>query len=305
MLYYRYKDRIFDFKGPIPMNFNTLHSFTVIAESSSLSEAAERLNVSQPALSRTVKLMEEELGFAVFDHRGNSILLNDNGKEFLQTVHRIMKDYDTCLSHLREVNGIDSPMITISFSSAGNRIPYLTYEFRKLYPQCHYTLKSQPYSPSDNQSNFFFKATFEPVKEKNFLLLTKEPLFVTLSENHPLAHQKSLHLGDLGKEIFLFPGPENDMYDIQMHYCRMAGFSFAPENMIEKPNVLISLIRLNMGIALYPPIRDENLVQIPISDIPCFRYVYLIRNSSLYQSRLARAFEKFTIRFFKSPMTGK
>ena len=281
------------------MNFHTLHIFQVIAESERLSDAARALNISQPALSRTIRTMEEELGFSLFQHKGNSLLLNRNGEEFLEMTRRISMDYRNCLEKIRSANGVHSPLIVISFSSVGNRLPFLTYAFRKRYPESRYSLKNQPYSPRDTTSNFFFLSSCEVMHEKNATLLAREPLFITMSQDHPLARKKSLRLADLKKETFLFPGPDNDMYEIQRHYFQMAGLNFSPENIIDKPNVLVSLIRLNMGITLYPPIRDENLVQIPITDIDCYRNVYFIRNGNLFQSDLAKEFARFTVQFFK------
>lgn len=282
------------------MNFDTLNTFQTIADCGSLTKAASRLCVSQPALSRTLRLLERELGFSVFDRTGNSLVLNQNGETFLDAVRQILSQYHACVGKLRESNGIRSHMIIITFSSVGNTVPYLTYAFRKLHPESTYTLRSGRFSRSDASTNFFFRSSYHPIEDKFHTLLAKEPLYITLSPHNPLSNRKELKLSDLKTETFLYSGEENDMYETQHHFCVQAGLSPVAENIISKQNVLVMLIRLNMGISLLPRIDTETLRQIPISDVPCFRYVYLIRNPNAFQPALCREFEQFTIKYFKN-----
>lgn len=282
------------------MNFDTLSTFQTIADCGSLTKAAARLRISQPALSRTLRLLESELGFSVFDRTGNSLHLNRNGEKFLNTVRNILSEYHACIGELRESNGISSHMIIITFSSVGNAIPYLTYAFRKLHPESTYTLRSGRFSRSDTSTNFFIMSSYHPIADKFHTLLAEEPLYMTVSSRNPLSHARQLRLSAMKRETFLYSGEENDMYETQLYFCEQAGLSPVAENIVSKQNVLLMLIRLNMGISLLPRIETEMVKQIPVSDIPCFRYVYLIRNPNTFQPALCREFEKFTIQYFKN-----
>lgn len=282
------------------MNFDTLSTFQTIADCGSLTKAADRLRISQPALSRTLRLLESELGFSVFDRTGNSLSLNQNGEKFLNTVRKILSEYHACVGELRESNGISSHMIIITFSSVGNAIPYLTYAFRKLHPESTYTLRSGRFSRSDTNTNFFIMSSYHPIEDKFHTLLAKEPLYITMSSNNPLSQAKLLNLSDMKGKTFLYSGEENDMYETQLHFCEQAGLSPVAENIVSKQNVLLMLIHLNMGISLLPQIEGEMVKQVPVSDITCFRYVYLIRNPNTFQSALCQKFEKFTIQYFKN-----
>ena len=62
------------------MELKQLRYFLVISECENMSEAAEKLHISQPALSLAVKKLEEELEVSLFKRTKNSIALNDNGK---------------------------------------------------------------------------------------------------------------------------------------------------------------------------------------------------------------------------------
>lgn len=63
------------------MDLDTLHSLCVIVEKGSFSKAAEALYCSQPAISKKIANLENELGYLLFDRDGKKCTLNQNGQE--------------------------------------------------------------------------------------------------------------------------------------------------------------------------------------------------------------------------------
>lgn len=76
------------------MDFTQLRTLIHVAEVGSLSKAADRLGVAQPALSRQVRLLEEELGVRLFDRHGRGMVLTDRGRDVLARATRIMAELD-------------------------------------------------------------------------------------------------------------------------------------------------------------------------------------------------------------------
>lgn len=72
------------------MELDQLWQFKILAESKTMTEAAERLHISQPALSFSLKKLEEELGVQLFEHRKNRIILNPAGKLALEHADAIL-----------------------------------------------------------------------------------------------------------------------------------------------------------------------------------------------------------------------
>lgn len=64
------------------MEIQQLEYFKVVAEMQHMTHAAERLNISQPALSKSISNIEQEIGVPLFDRQGRSISLNRYGKLF-------------------------------------------------------------------------------------------------------------------------------------------------------------------------------------------------------------------------------
>jgi len=76
------------------MDLAQLRTFIHVAELGSLSKAAGRLRLAQPALSRQVRLLEEELGLRLFDRHGRGMVLTERGQEMLRHATRIMADVE-------------------------------------------------------------------------------------------------------------------------------------------------------------------------------------------------------------------
>jgi LysR family transcriptional regulator, cyn operon transcriptional activator len=72
------------------MNLKHLRTFAVIAKHGSVAKAADELRITQPALSRQIKTLQEELGLRLFDLVGRRLSLTAEGKEFLQHCHGLL-----------------------------------------------------------------------------------------------------------------------------------------------------------------------------------------------------------------------
>ncbi len=92
--------------------WNRLPVFRVVAETEHLPTASQRLGLTAPALSRSIKLLEESVGTNLFDRRGRRIELNAAGQAFLATVRTAMREVDDALAVLQET-GRSGP-VTIS-----------------------------------------------------------------------------------------------------------------------------------------------------------------------------------------------
>ncbi len=76
--------------------------FTTVAEELSFSHAAQKLFVSQPAVSKNIALLESELGFMLFDRTGRHIHLTDEGQIFLNFILTTQKSYQATLEAIRQ-----------------------------------------------------------------------------------------------------------------------------------------------------------------------------------------------------------
>ena len=92
-----------------------LRQLAAFAEAGTLSEAAEVLHLSQPALSRNMKKLEEDLGISLFERSKNKLELNKNGEYALELARKLLDDADSFITRVRD---FDRKSRTITLGSA-------------------------------------------------------------------------------------------------------------------------------------------------------------------------------------------
>src|SRR5258705_6094668 len=99
------------------MEFHQLRYFVAAAEMASISQAARREHVTQPAMSRQIALLEARLGVALFARRKQRIHLTEAGRWFLPKARQLLCDAATSEQQLRESFGKAKRTLRLSFLS--------------------------------------------------------------------------------------------------------------------------------------------------------------------------------------------
>lgn len=102
-----------------------------------ISAAAEALHTSQPGMSKQIQLLEEELGFAVFQRKRNRVVgLTDPGREVIEIAQRIMSDVDSLRSVREDYNALEQGTLTIATTHTYARyvLPRVVNTFVERYP---------------------------------------------------------------------------------------------------------------------------------------------------------------------------
>ena len=87
------------------MELYQLRSFAAVAESGHLTRAADRLHISQPALSAQIKALEDELGVALFERVSSGMVLTSAGRSLLPEAQKVVSAAQSLRSHARAIKG--------------------------------------------------------------------------------------------------------------------------------------------------------------------------------------------------------
>jgi LysR family carnitine catabolism transcriptional activator len=119
------------------MNVKQLRAFLAVAQALSFAQAGERLHVSQPALSLTIKALEEDLGGALLTRTTRSVSLTPEGEALLPLARRLLADWDNTEELLRQHFTLQLGRVAIAAmpSFAGDRLPAALRVFRDRYPR--------------------------------------------------------------------------------------------------------------------------------------------------------------------------
>jgi LysR family carnitine catabolism transcriptional activator len=118
-------------------SLSSLRLFLQVANSLSFSETARQANLSQPALSRTIRLLEEDLGVRLFDRNSRNVALTPAGAALLPTVERLTADFDQAFRELNQTfQGIKGRVLVGALPSmSANLLPKVIAKFRETRPQ--------------------------------------------------------------------------------------------------------------------------------------------------------------------------
>ena len=183
-----------------------LEQLLAFAACGTLSGAAERLHLSQPALSRSMQRLEAELQVPLFDRQKNKINLNETGRMAVEYARQIMGQ---CQDMIRRVQAFDRSQRTIL---AGSSAPAPLWEILpvlgRLYPDM--TISSE-LRESEALLRGLRSGTYQliilpyAVQEDgiSYVRYGEEHLFFSLPPAHPLSGSKGLYLKDLNGEAML------------------------------------------------------------------------------------------------------
>src|SRR3990170_385205 len=117
-------------------NLRQFHAFVAVARLGSFTQAARRLNLSQPALTVQIRQLEEAVGVRLFDRSTRRVMLTSIGKELATTLERVLQEIDAVMVNTKELASHIKGTITIGAlpSISSKLLPATILEFQKQYP---------------------------------------------------------------------------------------------------------------------------------------------------------------------------
>lgn len=125
------------------ISFRQLQAFVLIAEQRSFSRAAEQIHLSQPALSYSLRKLEEALGLSLFARNTRSVELTEAGVRFLEQARRLLRDMHNAVHDAHEQVHLQSGSLRIGVlpSVAIEPLPRVLVEYRRRYPGIEISLR--------------------------------------------------------------------------------------------------------------------------------------------------------------------
>ena len=279
-----------------------LRYFVAAARSEHMARAAEQLDLSQPALSRSIQKLEEELGLPLFDRVGRGVRLNEAGKILLRRVDRANAEFEDALRELKDFGATKSVSVGYLSTFGVRLIPELVKGFSALEPDLQFNLFEGP-SPlltkqllNGEVDLCVSTELFDPGLE--WRPLFKEELFALVPVGHRLAARSSIELTELADEPFVALRAGHGLRLVLDELCARAGFK--PKINLEGYEVssLRGLVVAGFGVTLAPKraVSAATYVDLPISTPECFRVVGVSWRKERWLSPKACAFRDYLVK---------
>jgi DNA-binding transcriptional LysR family regulator len=268
------------------MELRHLIYFEAVARHQHISKAAAELLIAQPALTKQIRDLEQELGVKLLERVGRNIRLTEAGQRWHVHVLTILTVLNAARAEMRERAGIERGRVAVGTPpTVGLRLlPDLLAEFHRQHPTIELHVRensSQQLLRLLDEGEIDFAIVTLPTVRRDLeeIVLFEEPLVIVVAQNHALAGRKSIDIAELAEEPFLLYPPGYEMREATITACKRAGFT--PRIALDggEIHMLLCLAEVGLGLALMPPLAlsgNERLVQLSIRDQDLRRTVGLV-----------------------------
>ncbi|WP_282608153.1 LysR family transcriptional regulator [Pelagibius sp. Alg239-R121] len=244
------------------MRFGIRHirHFTAVAEELHFRRAAERLNMAQPALSRSIKHLEGQIGVQLLERTNRSVSLTKAGEVFLEGCHSMLANMEGAVTQARKASIGEIGHLVIGYTdfAISGALPQILQDFRQRYPGItvepihHVTMRQLEGLESEKLDFGFITGPFDRPGYHG-VVVQDDAYVVIFYEGHPLAKKKSVTLSELADEPFVLGSP-NDWQHFHDHlnrHCRAAGFVPKMVQQAYNSEGIFGLIACEMGITVH------------------------------------------------------
>lgn len=284
------------------MNLKQLRYFIEVAEQQSFTKASGNLYVCQSALSKMIKVLEQDLGVQLIDRSTKHFKLTSEGEVLYEHGHDLLKRTNAELEMLIDSVHKEKGRLSIGIPPVIGTayFPSIIHAFRKQYPEIELRIFEEGANKVKGkveEGKLDIGVVMLPFQAEGFSVT---PIFtssniVVVHKDHPLADRKHIHLKELRNDAFILLDSTYMLHDQILLKCNMAGFQ--PNILCESSqwDFIAEMVSLNQGVTILPaPIlkrfRSDDIRFLSI-DEPKFPWdVGMIRLKDNYKSHPIQLF---------------
>ena len=242
----------------VPMTFEDLRVFAMVAAERSFSRAARKLRRTQPAVSQAIRRLEDGTGEQLIDRSSRDGTLTDAGEVLLEYANRLLRLVDEAAGAVADLRDIKKGRVLVGANEAGvHSVLPLIATFQQDHPGILVEVRRIPSRQMAQEVLLrtvdFGVLTFNPPeKELLSLLLGTDELVLLVKPDHPLAGRKQVTMEEVGRQTII---AHNDPSPARDRVLRLYEQRHAPLNIrISLPSLdgIKRAVETGLGVALLP-----------------------------------------------------
>ena len=280
------------------MEFAALKAFVAVAETGSFSVAAERLFLSQPAVSKRIAALESELDARLFDRIGRTVTLTEGGVALLPRAQKLLMELEDSIRAISSLSG--EVRGTLRFATSHHiglhRLPPTLKRFTQMYPQVRLDIRfmdSEAACVAVEHGELELGIVTlppEPSIKLTTEVIWEDPLGIVVSRNHPLTEQADVTLDQLARHVAVLPA--TNTYTRQIAELAFSRLGLTLEialstNYLETIKMLVSV---GIGWSLLPnTMLDKHISKLSVEELSLQRSLGIVYHRDRTLSNAARA----------------
>ncbi|WP_079710726.1 LysR family transcriptional regulator [Paraliobacillus ryukyuensis] len=286
------------------MELRQLNYFYEVAKQQSISKAAQALHVSQPALSKTIKNLETELGMTLLLRTNKASELTDAGMVVFEYAKKISRDMEDMMTILHDLTELKRGEIHFGLPPliGGLFFPHILAEFHKTYPNINIVITEYGGAKvvkSVAEGELDLAVTVLPIDHTLFdaYPIVEENMQLMVHHHHPLASRSTVDLSELEQEEFIFYHEDFALHDMMWNKFLEVGYE--PKILFKSSqwDLMSAMVAANLGITILPKsicerVQNSAVKAIDLTpDIPW--NLAVIKKKDKYLSFAGRTFIQF------------
>jgi len=281
------------------MDIQNLDAFLLVAETGSFSHAAEKLHLTQPAVSKRVSLLEQQLGADLFDRIGRNITLTESGRALLPHARAVQQALQAARQSVRDLAGEVGGRLRLATSHhiGLHRLPPVLSDFSRAYPGAQLDIdfldSEQAYDLIMQGKAELAVVTLAPSNDAKLVTLPiwPDPLDFMVARHHPLAAKGRLSLRALGGHPAVLPGLNTYTGQIVARLFEQHQVSLQVSMATNYLETIRMMASVGLGWTVLPrSMADDSLVTLQPQGISISRTLGILYHQGRSLSRAAQAF---------------
>lgn len=259
------------------MDTRTLRWFQLVSDGTTLTELSEIEHVSQPAISRALLRLEDEVGVPLLRKHGRTLRMTAAGAAFKREVDEMLHRLDDGLAAASQAMDPEYGTIQLGFqpSLAAWLVPVLIRSFRDHHPAVRFSLievrgEGAITALESGRVDFLIGTRRLEIRRVNRLRLLDQVLSLAVAPDHLLANRESIALEETDKETYLMLRRSSSLGELTRRLCAEAGFEPVIGFESEDLSTLRGFVASGLGVAILPAYGGGALdgVTLPIRYLP-------------------------------------
>ncbi len=271
-----------------------LTAFVAVAQSQSFAEACERIHLSQPALSITIKNLEETLGGSLLVRSTRTLGLTPEGEAFLPVARRLLADWESALGDISTLFSLKRGKLAIAAMPffAASSLPNILLQFHHSYPDINLSVHdvvNEAVIEATQSGRVELGVCFDPgdYKDLHFEPLFDETYVALLPSNHPLNTQEIIEWQQLFEYQFLtLQQPSSLHTDIKETMLR-EGIPFSVYIETHQLTTIGRMVALGLGVSAVPESCEAQMLEMGAVSKPLVSPVISKKVGVIYRKRYA------------------
>ena len=259
-----------------PIDSRQLRAFVILARTGSFTRAARELHLSQPAVSHSIKSLEEEVRCRLFDRVGKSVILTQAGEQFLSHAKKILEEMTAARERLGELGKWGHGRLRLGTTSTACQyiLPAVLREFKESFPQCMIHIEPCD-SPTAlemlHASRIDLALTLEPQTQAQleFRPLFMDELQFLVSPLHPWAQTGRVERAEIKRQHFILYSRTSYLAGMIHEYFRQEEIVLPTSIELGNMEAIKELVKLGLGVSILAPwVAQKELTEGSLQALP-------------------------------------